>query len=415
MRQARTSQPRRFHAEIARRSFPGLRGIIFLNAASMGIASQPALAAIEGQVRLLRAGPRRFRWSRFSDLFERGVAAARLEASRLLGAERDEVGLIGDTTSGLHHAIEAIPFEAGDNVVLSDLEYPQVALAAANARREWGVELRFVAHRAGRLSIEDVREAIDSRTRALLVSSVGWVTGERLDLGDYSELAARRDLFLVVDSVQQLGSLSIDCSKLRIDFLMSGGYKWLNAPFGCGVFYVRRAVHERGVRLRRLGLLGLEEPASGWGSFYASPDMTPLPRREPSRTVRRFEAQGTPNRLGAAGLAAALRHRNSLDGRRIDRHILELGAELIAELAVRRAKIWTPREEPARAGIVTFTLGHGPTADEALRVFLERRRIYTSVRYCSGVGGVRVAIHLFNVREDLRELLAAIDAFQRCR
>jgi cysteine desulfurase / selenocysteine lyase len=413
MRQGPTSRPRGFRAESARRSFPGLSGIVFLNAASMGIASSAALAAIEEQVRLLRVGPRALRWARFVGVFERGVAEARREANRLLGAERDEVGLIGDTTAGLHHAIEAIPFADGDNVVLSDLEYPQVGLAAANARRERGVELRFVPHRAGRVSIDDFRAAIDSRTRALLVSSVGWVTGERVDLAAYSDLAETRQLFLVVDAVQQLGALSIDCSKLRIDFLTAGGYKWLNAPFGCGVMYVRRGVHERDVHVRRVGLLGLEEPPTGWSSFYASPDMKPLPELAPAQTIRRFEAQGTPNRLGAVGLAAALRHRNSHAGRAVDRHVLELGAELIDALAARGARIWTPREDAARAGIVTFTLGDGPAADEGLRGFLERRRIFTSARYCSGVGGVRVAIHLFNTREDLRALLAAIDAFCR--
>lgn len=413
MRQAATSPSRRFRPDGARRSFPGLRDIVFLNAASMGIAASPALEAIGQQQRLLAAGPRTLGWTRFVELFERGVAEARREATRLLRAESDEVGLISDTTAGLHHAIEAIPFEAGDNVVLSDLEYPQVALAAANARRERSVELRFVKHRAGRMSIDDFRTAIDSRTRALLVSSVGWVTGERIDLAAFSDLAEKRDLFLVVDAVQQLGGLSIDCSKLRIDFLTSGGYKWLNAPFGCGVMYVRRRVHERGVRVRRVGLLGLEEPRSGWSSFYSSPDMKPLPDLEPARTVRRFEAQGTPNRLGAAGLAAALRHRNGQDRRGVDRHILDLGAELIAELAARSATIWTPHEEASRAGIVSFTFDGRPTADEKLRAFLEQRRIFTSVRYCSGVGGVRVAMHLFNVREDLRALLAAIDAFRR--
>src|SRR5205809_41914 len=181
----------------------------------MGIASAPALGAIEAQVRLLEGGPRRRGWAGFGKRFEAGIAAAR------------------------------------------------------------------------------------RRTRAMLVSSVGWVTGERLDLGALSELAAKRGFFLVVDAVQQLGGVAIDCSKLRIDFLTSGGYKWLNAPFGCGVLYVSRGVHELGLRVRRVGLLGLEEPASGWDSFYESPHMKPLPDLRPARSVRRFEAQRTPNRLGA--------------------------------------------------------------------------------------------------------------------
>jgi cysteine desulfurase/selenocysteine lyase len=403
---------RAFDPESARRSFPGLRGVVFLNAASMGVPCASSLSAIERQLEWLAAGPKGSTWTRFVDHFERGIMAARREAARLVRADVDEVGLISDTTAGLHQAIDAIPFRRGDNVVLSDLEYPQVALAAENARRALGVELRFVRHRAGRIGIDAYRAAIDRRTRALLLSSVGWVTGERMDLAAFSELASRRRFFLVVDAVQQLGGLSIDCSTLAIDFLTSGGYKWLNAPFGCGVLYVRREAHDRGLNVRRVGILGLEEPASGWGSFYESPDMKPLPRLRPAKTARRFESQGTPNRVGAAGLAAALADRNRRGRRAIDRHILDLGAELIEALAARRATVWTPRDERARAGIVTFTLDGKPDNDRRLRDFLERRGILTTSRYCSGVGGVRVATHLYNTRDDIARLVSALDDFR---
>jgi cysteine desulfurase / selenocysteine lyase len=406
---------RRFRPASVRRDFPAIRDVVFLNAASMGLACSAAVDAVGAQLALLERGPRKLGWTRFVERFEGGVDRARREAARLLRAHGDEVGLIGDTTSGLHQAIEAIPLRGGENVVLGDLEYPQVALAAENARRERGSEIRLVRHRGGRLSVDDYRAAIDGRTRAVLVSSVGWVTGERMDLAAFSELAQRHGFFLVVDVVQQVGGVSIDCSKLRIDFLMAGGYKWLNAPFGCGLFYVRRGAHELGLQMRRVGLLGLEEPSGGWRSFYASPEMTPLPALAPSPSVRRFEAQGTPNRLGAAGLAAALRHRNAQGRAAVERHILDLAGELIEELVSRGAKVWTPRAEAARAGIVTFTFGGGPAEDKRIHRSLERRGIFTSVRYCSGVGGVRVALHLFNTREDTIALLLALEEIRRSR
>ncbi len=376
----------------------------------MGIVPAPALVAVEKQLAILRSGPSGQGWGAYVDAFEAPIETARSEARRLLGARADEVGLIGDTTSGLHQAIDAIPFRAGDNVVLSDLEYPQVALAAKNAAREQEVEIRFVPHRDGRLSIDDYRAAIDARTRAVLVSSVGWVTGQRLDLAAFSTLAEERDLFLVVDAVQQLGGISLDCSALRIDFLMAGGYKWLNAPFATGLLYVRRGAHERGLRLRRVGLLGLEPPAMGWNSFYDHPNMRPLPALEPQRSIRRFEAQGTPNRLGSAGLAAALRYRNELPS--VDDHILGLGAELMAGLEARGARILTPRENGERAGIVAFTFGDGPGGDKALRDALENESIYVGARYCSGVGGLRAAVHYFNQASDLGRLLNGIDRFR---
>ena len=392
-----------------RDAFPALAGIVHLNAASQGVPPRAAIEAVRAQLVHLERGPAGAPWAEFGAAFEAPVAAARREAARLLGGRDDEVGLVGDTSSGLHHAMAAIPFRPGDNVVLSDLEYPQVALAAANAAREDGVEVRFVAHREGRVAIDDLREAMDARTRALLVSSVLWVTGQRLDLAALSTLARERDVFLVVDAVQQAGGVSLDVSTLGIDFLMAGGYKWLNAPFDVGLFYVRRETHARDLRVRRVGLMGLEEPAGGWGSFYSDPDLVPMPPMAVSRSVRRFEAQGTPNRVGAAGLAASLALRNGLGDGAADRHILGLGAALIEGLRRRGARIVTPPEERDRAGIVTFTLGGGPAADDRLRAALEARRIYVSRRYGSGVGGVRAAVHVFNEASDVEQLLAALD------
>ena len=69
-----------FRPAVARRDFPGLRNIVFLNAASMGMASAKALAAIDAQRRLLAAGPRGGRWGRFVERFERGIDAARSRA-----------------------------------------------------------------------------------------------------------------------------------------------------------------------------------------------------------------------------------------------------------------------------------------------------------------------------------------------
>ena len=65
-----------FRPEAVRRDFSGLRGSVFLNAASMGVASAEALAAIDAQRRLLAAGPRGQRWSRFVERFERGIGEA---------------------------------------------------------------------------------------------------------------------------------------------------------------------------------------------------------------------------------------------------------------------------------------------------------------------------------------------------
>jgi cysteine desulfurase / selenocysteine lyase len=400
-----------YSPERVRAGVPGLHDVVFLNAASMGAPPKEALDAVTGALDHLAAGPLGTSWGGYVEEFERGVALARGEAATLLHAHPDEIAFVGDTTAGLHHAIEAIPFRAGDNVLVSDLEYPQVALAAADAVRNDGVEIRWVEHRGGRLTVDDYRAAADGRTRAILASSVSWTNGLRLDLAALSELATERDLFLVVDAIQQLGALTLDVSSLAIDFLTSGAYKWLNAPFGVGIFYASRRALGRGLRIRRLGLAGLGPPAEGWGRFFESPAMVPLPDLAPSGTALRFDPQGTPPRVGCAGLAAALRWRNEL-GEAADRHVLDLSGELLGELASRGIRILTPDEDRDRAGIVAFTLDGNPDTDRSLCRFLEARRIYTTVRYCSGIGGVRAAIHVYTTPDEVNTFLEALDGFR---
>lgn len=400
-----------YSPEEVRAGVPGLRDVVFLNAASMGAPPKEALDAVAAALAHLERGPVGKTWGGFVEEFERGVELARGEAATLLHAGADEIAFVGDTTAGLHHAVQAIPFRAGDNLLVSDLEYPQVALAAADAVRNDGVEIRWVKHRGGRLSVDDYRDAVDGRTRAILASSVAWTNGLRLDLVALSELATEKDLFLVVDAIQQLGALELDVSSLAIDFLTSGAYKWLNAPFGVGIFYASRRALGRGLRVRRLGLAGLGPPAEGWGRFFESPAMVPLPDLAPAGTAARFDPQGTPPRLGCAGLAAALRWRNRLGGA-AERHVLDLSGELLGELAARGILVLTPDEDRERAGIVAFTLDGDPETDRRLCRFLEARRIYTTVRYCSGVGGVRAAIHVYTTPDEVNTFLEALDGFR---
>jgi selenocysteine lyase/cysteine desulfurase len=60
-----------------------------------------------------------------------------------------------------------------------------------------------------------------------------------------------------------------------------------------------------------------------------------------------------------------------------------------------------------RSGIITFSVG---TAEQnvALMTRLQERKILVSVRYTSGVGGIRVSCHFYNSQEDVERLLNAV-------
>src|SRR4029453_19499908 len=80
---------------------------------------------------------------------------AREEAARLLNVTPGEIAFIDDTTMGLNIALAAIPFTEGDNIVLCDLEYPQVAISATHPRQHLGVEIWVARHQHGLVTVDD--------------------------------------------------------------------------------------------------------------------------------------------------------------------------------------------------------------------------------------------------------------------
>ena len=398
-----------FDVNAVRADFPGTAQQVYLNSAGVGLPPRAATEAVRRTADLLAQGPAHMGYPAYYQALGEPGTRARAEAAALLGARPAEIALTDDTTMGLNSALAAIPFSAGDNLVLCDLEYPQVAISAAHPQHRRDVEVRVVRHRDGLVGVDDYVPLIDGRTRAILVSSVQWINGLRMDVAAFSQLAAERGCFLVVDAIQQLGAIPLDTAALGIDFLAAGAQKWLNAPFNIGLLYIRAATQERVQPGLAHGLFALAEPREGWVRHLGDPSLTPFLSLPLAEDARRFEVHGMPKMLGTAGLAESLAYVNRLDTEAATAHILELGDFLIDELHRRNVKVWTPQAHALRSGIVTCAPFADAERTHRLDQALADRKIYATVRYCSGVGGLRISIHYYTSREDLEALLAALD------
>jgi len=401
------------NVEAVRADFPGATQQVYLNAAGVGLPPRAAVEAVQHTAALLGQGPAEMGYKAYYQVIGAPASKAKAEAARLLHATPQEIAFIDDTTMGLNIALAAIPFSRGDNLVLCDLEYPQVAISAAHPRQRHDIEIRVAHHRNGIVTVDDYAKLIDKRTRVLLVSSVQWINGLRMDLAAFSQLAKEHGCFLVIDAIQQLGAIPLDLSQLQVDFLAAGAQKWLNAPFGVGLLYVRTAIFDKIQPGLAHGLFAFAEPQGGWVRYLGDPSLTPFSSLPLAPDARKFEIHGMPKTLGAAGLAESLHYVNKLDPQAVKEHILGLGDFLIEELQRRNIKVWTPKAQQLRSGIVTCE--PFPDAEQIHRLTqeLEKRRIYPTVRYCSGVGGLRVSIHYYTSRSDIEALLTAMDELMR--
>ena len=395
----------RMDAAAARECFPGLRDATFLDHACVGLAPEQAVRAVEDVARRGAVCEER-------DASEHHVALdairddARLEAAVLLGAGEDEISLVESTTQGLNLAALAIPFEPGDNVVIADLEFLQVAIPFVKLAEQGRIaEVRLARNIDGALPVEAFARVVDERTRAVVVSSVQWCNGYRLDLRALRALCRETGALLVVDAIQELGALRIDVRDTPVDLLVAGGHKWLNAPYGCGVLYVDRRVLPV-LRQPWWGYLAMDPPSGGWPAYFGDPTTTPLRPYDFPATARALELGGTSNYPGAAALAASLALVNEVGIANAERRVLDLSAQVRDEIDALGLELVSLPEAPS--GITVFRSSRNPEDDTRLLARLLAERVLVSIRYTAGVGGIRVSTHYTNDESDLDRLVTAL-------
>jgi cysteine desulfurase / selenocysteine lyase len=246
-----------------RNQFPSLREKTFLDAACVSLASVPGVEAIQEFLQFaLHCHARSSTLHHIA--MDEMRSKARPEAARLINGEESEIALVESTTHGLNIAAEVLPLERGDRIIIGDLEFLEVGIPWCQKRQQMGLEIDVVPNHGGQIRVEDIAERIKPRTKAVVTSSVQWSNGFRLDLKALSALCRERNIWLVVDAIQQLGAIPIDVRETPIDILACGGHKWLNSPFGLGFLYVRRGLLPI-LRPPIAGYLSVETPEGGWG------------------------------------------------------------------------------------------------------------------------------------------------------
>lgn len=324
----------------------------------------------------------------------RQMEELRETAASIIGAGRDEVAIVPNTTSGINLVAQGFRWERGDNVVISEGEFPANAYPWFSLR-ERGVETRVVPRRQGHICLESINDACDQRTRIVSVSWVGYSTGKRIDPAAAAEVAHRNGALLFLDAIQGLGVFPLDVAASAIDFVSADGHKWMLGPEGAGMFYIRREL-----------LDVLRVPSIGWRSVIepfapAREDMQLVP------TAARFEG-GTANQLGGIGLLHSLRWLQSFglgptDTALADR-VLELSRRATTGLDSIGAVIHSSREADTSSGIVSFEIPGRES--ESLRGTLQNHGIIASSRD----GLLRVALHAYNDDNDISRLIDTVSS-----
>ncbi|MEW5919869.1 MAG: aminotransferase class V-fold PLP-dependent enzyme [Bacillota bacterium] len=331
-------------------------------------------------------------------------ARARAEAARLLNVTPEEIALVESTSHGLGLIAGSLPLEKEDNILICDLEFFATTLCWQARREKIPFEIRAVATKDGRVDVSDFAARIDENTKAIVISAVQEINGFRVELQEFSRLAREHGCLLIVDGIQEAGALAVDLGETEVDVYCAGGHKWLRNPFGMGFLYVNRNLLPL-LKPDFYSYFNALEPEGGWGEYLESPLRTPFDRLELAETARKFETGGTGNYLGALTLCHSLKKLEETGIKAVEKKVRELGDVLATGLEELGIRLVSPREPRHRSGITSFTLPGGLEEERKLNARLTQEGVFVSLRYTSGVGGIRVSPHCYNSREDIDRLL----------
>jgi cysteine desulfurase/selenocysteine lyase len=280
-----------------------------------------------------------------TDAFE----GARSKVAQFIGAQEDQIVFTKSATESLNLVAYAMGNAAPgtrfaltpkDRIVVTEMEHHANLIPWQHLAARTGAQLSwFEVTPEGRLDLSNLNAVITEDTKVVALTHQSNVLGTINPLENIVARAHEVGAVVILDACQSVPHMTVDVTKLGVDFLAFSGHKALG-PTGVGVLWS--------------DLLNDLPPFLLGGSMVETVTMTsatwaPAPRK--------FEA-GVPNMAQAVGLGAAVDYLVSIGMQSIHEHEIELTEYLLNKLlTVPDLKIVGPTQTQLRGGTVSFTVG----------------------------------------------------------
>jgi selenocysteine lyase/cysteine desulfurase len=359
------------------------RSIINLNNA--GVSPSPRLVqdAMKRHLDYSNEAPVQTMWR----VLEPQRETVRAGLARMFGASAEEVAITRNATEALQILQMGFDLRAGDEVVISTQDYPHMLQTWRQRERRDGIVLRMVDLP---IPIDDPAEvvrryesAITPRTKLIHVSHMSFVNGQVLPVRDVVRMARRHGIPVIVDGAHAFAHFPFTRDDLECDFYAASLHKWLYAPHGTGMLYIRR---ER------------------------IPEIWPLQASDESKRAdtRKFEDVGTHPAANALAIAEAMTFTNAIG---IDNKAARLAylRDRWATLLARhpRVRLHTSLRR-GHAYAIALMQAEGVEPGKIYEELWTKHRIITSPTKWAGVEGIRVTPNVYTTLDEIDRFVEAL-------
>lgn len=231
--------------------------------------------------------------------------------AELFGCDREEIAITRNASESLEALLFGLDFKPGDEILTTTQDYPRMLTTLRQRERREGLKLNLIKIPVPAKNLSDITSAFESavtpRTRLILVSHMINLTGQITPVREICEMARRRGVETIVDGAHSFAQFDFRQADLQCDYFGTSLHKWLHAPKGTGMLYVRRD------KIARLWpLMAAEAKQSG--------------------DIRKFEETGTRSAAPRLAIGEALLFHEGVGARRKEARLRRLSRHWMEQL-----------------------------------------------------------------------------------
>ncbi len=369
-------------------AFPVDRSIVNLNSGYASPAPATAIESFKRHIDFSNLAPART----MVQILEPQKEGVRARLARAFGADAEEIAITRNASEGLEICQFGIDLKPGDEVLCTDQDYPRMITTFQQRARREGIKVRTLpipvpCEEPGEITAR-YEKGITERTRMILVCHVINLTGQILPVREIARLGRERGIPVVVDGAHAFANLVFTNRDLECDYYATSLHKWLFAPMGTGMLYVRR-----------------DKIAGVWPLMAAAASQ--------DGDIRKFEEIGTHPAANALAIAEALTFHEGIGPERKLARLLHLRDRWARRLARHeRVRLQTSLKPGAACGMATVGI-EGIEPNAITGHLWSRHRIFVAAIGHNDVKGIRVSPSVWTTLEEIDRFSEAMEEILR--
>lgn len=363
-------------------------GLINLNNGGVSPAPRTVQEAMKRYYDYSNESPSYYMWR----ILDQGREPLRQQLARLAGCSAEEIAINRNSSEGLETVIFGMTLSAGDEVVASRQDYPNMINAWNQRVIRNGIKMVWVNLE---LPSEDeeylVRQYVNAftpKTKVVhLTHIINW-NGQVLPVRKIAQEAHKRGIEVIVDGAHSFAHVEFAIPDLDADYFATSLHKWLYAPIGSGMLYVKK------------------EKIAGIYPLFAND----APK---SDDIKKFESLGTRPFFIEQAIGKAIEFNEMLGLARKQKRLHYLKNYWMERVrSLPGVKLHTSTDPRWACAIGNMSV-EGKTPGELDRFLLEKYKVHTVAIQWENINGIRVTPNVYTTTRQLDQFIEGVRAFTR--